>query len=97
MNLLVAPVILQRITRFCGGAFDEKPPNLFKTGPVGSSVPPTSSSFLPQLQKGLIQGTERGTETGEDHYEPINSLFTRPLYSPARGWRQGQRGWEGGR
>lgn len=26
-----------------------------------------------------------GTETGEDHYEPINYLFTRPAYSPARG------------
>lgn len=36
-----------------------------------------------------------GTETGEDHYEPINSLFTSPPYSPARGWSRGQAGWEG--
>lgn len=56
VNLLAAV----RITRSCGGASDEKAPNLFKAGPVGSGVPPTSSSLMPQLQKGLIQGGEWG-------------------------------------
>lgn len=48
------------MSELCGGASDEKAPNLFKAGPVGSGVPPTSSSLLPKLQKGLIQGAEWG-------------------------------------
>lgn len=59
-GLVMASVLLQRITELCGGACDEKSPNLFKVGPVGSSVPPTSSSFLPRLQKGLIEAAEWG-------------------------------------
>lgn len=59
-ELVSSPTILQRITGPRGGAIDEKAPNLFKAGPVGSGVPPTSSSLLPRLQKGLIQGAEWG-------------------------------------
>lgn len=35
------------------------------------------------------------TETGEDYYEPINSLFTGPPCFPARGRSLGRGGWEG--
>lgn len=59
-ELVSGRAILQGITGLSGEASDEKAPNLFKAGPVGSGVPPTSSSLSPQLQKGLIQGAEWG-------------------------------------
>ncbi len=59
-ELVSSPAILQTISGPSGGASDEKGPNLFKAGLVGSGVPPTSSSPLPRLQKGLIQVAEWG-------------------------------------
>lgn len=58
--MLAAQLFPLTISGLCGGACDEKAPNLFKVGPVGSAVPPTPSSLLPQFQKGLIEGAERG-------------------------------------
>lgn len=63
--LISGPAILQRATGLSGGACDEKAPNLFKAAQVGSCVPPTSSSLLPQWQKGLIRGAEPGPQKQE--------------------------------
>lgn len=101
-ELVSGPAIPQRITSPYGGAGVggclpkmKRPLIYLKQSQWEVAFHPLHHLSRHDSRKASFKVQSGGTETGEDHYEPINSLFTGPPCFPARGRSLGLGGWEG--